>query len=253
MTQPKDARQDGDNRIYRWKDEDYVSVTTVLNVLNKPALVPWAAKMSAIYAVEHRYELACMYQDGKFKEAQKLIANARLQTVDDSSKVGDDAHCAISDYIEGRMAFYDVPHLEQFKAWEAAFRPKYLFSEATIYNRSHRYAGSFDILCHLNDENWLIDVKTGNNVYPETALQLAGYAHGEFIGKDGEELQLPTVERAGVLHVRPDFYNFIPMRIDNSEWACFIHCRAIHAWMYEAKNSVMLDSMKGKASDDVQP
>lgn len=247
MTQPADARQEGDYRIYRWKDNDYISVTTILNVLNKPALKAWAAKMSAIYAVDHRYELADMYRDSKFDEAKKLIAAAHRVRTEDAAQTGDDAHSAIADYIDGRAAFYDVPHLDQFKAWEAAFKPKYLYSEATIYNTLHRYAGSFDIVASINDENWMIDVKTGNNVYPETSLQLAAYAHGEFIGKAGEEIPMPPIDKAAVLHVRPTYYRFIPMRIDSSEWGAFIHCRALHAWLHVAKSSVMMEAMKGKA------
>ena len=71
------------------------------------------------------------------------------------------------------------------------------------------YAGTYDLLMMIDQELWLIDIKTGKRIdYPEYALQLAAYRWADSIILEGNPLQyeMPNVERTGILHLRPDTY-----------------------------------------------
>ena len=50
----------------------------------------------------------------------------------------------------------------------------------------------------------LIDLKTSNGVYGETAIQTAAYAKFEFyLDENGEERPMPKIERTFVAHITP--------------------------------------------------
>jgi len=58
-------------------------------------------------------------------------------------------------------------------------------------------------------ELWLIDIKTsGKGPYPEWGLQLAGYRWADYIVLENDPVlyPMPQIQRAGVLHLRPDLY-----------------------------------------------
>src|SRR5690348_5762134 len=94
-----------------------------------------------------------------------------------------------------------VPYMAGFQAFLDDFQPEYKAAEFTVYNREHRYAGTADAMAQIGDTLWLLDTKTGKDVYGEAALQLAAYRHAEFIGvaETGDELPMPKVDRCGVL------------------------------------------------------
>ena len=57
-----------------------------------------------------------------------------------------------------------------------------VYVEQTVYNDTHGYAGTVDLICRLNDDDnrlAVIDWKTGS-IRPSHAMQLAAYAHAEW-------------------------------------------------------------------------
>jgi len=234
-TQSKQRSNDGP-RTYAWPPQpphefEVLSVTSAMKSLNKPFLVGWAAKMTALCAVED-YEIIGKWLDkGDVRSAVDHLKGARYR---DSSSKGDRGtivHSAIEAYIAGKSVDVEgverqlkeknVPknmHKSTFKMIDGVMEflfdhePEIYWSEATIYNREHGFAGTADVIGKFpigrSRLPAVLDVKTSKDIYNETAMQLTAYARGEFVGlDDGTEAKLlPKGVRGPIKHgivVRP--------------------------------------------------
>lgn len=149
-----------------------------------------------------------------------------------------------------------------FVNWLADFRPVFLASEATIFNRREAYAGTLDCIVRIEIAPdvflvVIVDYKSGNYVYPEVGMQLASYGRGEFIGApDGiTELPLPAVDRGAVLHLRPKptktyprGYSFRWVSIDDAVYRKFLHAREIYEWLKATSKDVLGDEIEPLAA-----
>jgi hypothetical protein len=232
MTQPAQAKRGARGvRVYSWPpqpphDLEVVSVTSVLsNGLPKPFLAPWSAKMVAEFAVEKRtawLELA----DDDPRAAIDLLKRAPYRTTSTKADMGTIAHAAIEAYLdgkaltktqlEGKLREAKVPE----KSWRATsgyisgameflhnHEPEVLHSEATVYSRTHSYAGTTDLVARLrvggSQKVCVVDFKTAKSVYDENGLQLCAYARADFVGLgDGSEVALANVPIEDGLIVR---------------------------------------------------
>src|SRR3970282_1753202 len=92
-----------------------------------------------------------------------------------------------------------------------------------VCNLALGYAGTGDLIGKVDGKRWLVDIKTsqeGKGPYPETGLQLAGYAKAEFFGRPGDPVKhrLPPCTRFGVLHLSPAGYRLVEYRVDRETW-----------------------------------
>jgi hypothetical protein len=120
-------------------------------------------------------------------------------------------------------------YLAGFDRFLAGHTPGFLATEQTVYSRRYGYAGTFDLLATLPGRGLvLVDVKTGNRVYPEVCLQLAAYAAADFIGHpDGTEQPLPAIQAAAVLHLRPGGCQLLPVPIGRAVLEAFLSALAV--------------------------
>lgn len=229
--QPTQGRS---GRTYEWDGESYYSVTTILNVLNKPALPNWAAKSVAEFVTKNYPVVSNLIGNGQNAEAIDLMKGAPWRQRDKAANLGTMVHQVIDSLSHGTPLFVEddvVPYLASFNDWLDHFKPEILVSEGTIFNRQYDYAGTLDIIARIDGLNWLIDIKSGKGVYPEHALQIAAYAQGEFIGhKDGQEEPLPIIDKGAVLHLQKDGYHFIPVNIGKEVYDSFLYARELFRW-----------------------
>lgn len=235
-------------RIYEWDGEQYYSVTTILNVINKPALVTWAAKMAAQFAVENIGTINDLIGRGQGSAAADMIKGAPWRKRDKAADVGTLIHKVIECQISGETMKVPVEataQLQHFLTWMDRFKPQILVSEGTIFNREYNYAGTLDIIARIDGLNWLIDIKSGSGVYPEHALQVAAYSRGEFIGHfDGLEEPLPIIDKGAVLHIRPEGYHFIPVNIGKEVFDSFLYTRELFRWQDDLAHRAILPEVR---------
>ena len=159
----------------------YPSVTTILNVLDKPALISWKIDQHLETAFEMMENgIVANYLEGFIKDI-KLETELRL---DAAPKAGTDCHKMLEDYFKHGIIPSDdiskricdnVASVLKDKCgsqeWE---HEKYLI------NKEHGFAGCTD----LSSVEWTIDYKTkreaskfkpGKMAYPEHSRQLAAY------------------------------------------------------------------------------
>lgn len=233
MTAPKNATSTrSGSRKYIWPatGETFDSVTTILNSLPKHALKAWAAKMVATFAVDNQAFISEMDRDA----AIDWLKREPLRSTQKAANLGSAIHHAIEhDTVEPDE--HTAPYLEQWAAFNTAHRPVYEASELTVYNRTVGYAGTLDalIVSPKTGCRYIVDWKTGKGVYPESALQLAAYAHAQWADHgDNLETPLPAISRGLIVHLQPDHYTIHQVDIGGTDlWQTFRHLAAVHRWL----------------------
>ena len=107
-----------------------------------------------------------------------------------AGKEGTQVHEAAEELVEGRevswMDDYGRAKYSQL-VWEMilkfadfwkTYKPELISSEQFVWSDEHKFAGTADIVCKMNGEVWLIDIKTSNSIHKSYDLQLASYAKG---------------------------------------------------------------------------
>lgn len=160
--------------------EKVVGVTTVTNILAKPALIKWANNLGLQGIDSSRY-------------------------VDDKADIGTLAHNMVMCYLSGAKvdtADYSANQIEQaewacnsFFAWIKGHNIKLLESEKPLVSEVHKFGGKFDIYALLDDKRELIDLKTGSGIYDEHYTQVAG-GYGLLMTENGYEM-----ERVRILNI----------------------------------------------------
>ena len=67
--------------------------------------------------------------------------------------------------------------LMSFVGWYKDTQPEVLAVEITGFCEDLFYAGTIDIICRGKTGIWLIDLKTGQNIWPSYELQMGAYSH----------------------------------------------------------------------------
>ena len=259
---PANASSTGNKRLYTWRTgEKFWSVTTIIGGgLPKPALLPWGIKSVAEVAVAKRKTLMAMTSEcenggtctlgnwcASCDAAVRWLKSAPYQQRDKAADIGTRVHEAAEAYKLGKpMPEWpdDIkPFMGQYVQWLTAHEPVFEATEATVYNRSERYAGTLDAIVTLSDgKRLLIDYKSGKAVYPEVAIQLAAYRYAEFIGRpDGQEHPMPEVDGCAVLHLQAadGAPYFQEVKADRDVLATFLYAREIFRWQEETSKGVL--------------
>lgn len=176
------------------------SVTSLLRILDKPALLDWAARL-AKEGVEWR------------------------DVRDEAGERGHNAHRLVLDVLTGRQRrLSSLPeehraYGQAVMAWVASRNPRPLYTEKLVASVQHGYSGRLDLICDLDGGRPIVDYKTqtkwserdGKRLppYEENALQLDLYA-----GAAIESGYLPP-EYGLVVRLGPDGqYDETPFELD---------------------------------------
>ncbi len=162
-----------------------VGVTTVLGVLNKPALMTWPMYEAITYIREH----------AKKEPIEALLTNASkayLKKGDKGKDTGKEAHGFFEQFLlhKDKEKFnYDgaSPEAAQaitaFLRWYKENNPRIIGIEQIVYSKQNDYAGTFDCLLEIDGQTILCDWKTTNasktapkGIYSEYFLQLGAYS-----------------------------------------------------------------------------
>lgn len=164
-----DARrvQIGGKRFYAVGSALYPSITTVLSVVGKPALVAWAKRV-ALEAVRAHLAAYDTITAEQLEEALILAAGEPERQRDAAASRGSDRHAAIAEELSAGG--------DPYRIRDRLGIVRILATEYTLVSTRHGFAGTCDVVA-LDDAGRLVlvDWKTGG-VWPEHALQVGGYA-----------------------------------------------------------------------------
>ncbi|KKM97887.1 hypothetical protein LCGC14_1163590 [marine sediment metagenome] len=238
---------DGDNKVD--PKQRFESVTTITNVLDKPALIPWAEGMGiqAMYDVAKQW---CADNPGILDSIESQLPMFMVQSEgasrrkkEDAADIGTETHGIIESILDGGKP--DVPDvltqvIESFKAFWSQANLEIIDAEVMVYSAEHGYAGTIDFIAkNKTGQRWILDWKTSNGLYKETSLQLAAYGYadatmrlkpGEYIWKD---LRMMAV-RLG-----KDYPAFETKEVTNQAeaFAGFRACQGIRQWIKDMRST----------------
>lgn len=170
-----------DSRYYKIKDNYYPSITYILQYYPKgPIFEDWLKKVG--YAADF--------------------------IVKKASEEGTIVHALIEQYLnDDELKFFGKNHnpLYSIEVWKMflrfvefweKYKPKLINQEIIVYSDELKIAGTCDLICEINDQIWVIDYKSSNQLQTVYELQTAIYS------KCIEELYNIKPERYGILWLK---------------------------------------------------
>lgn len=220
--------------------EQAPSVTSILREgLGKPRITAAATRIAAEYADTNWAELTLLPSWNRID----LIRHAHDREWGKAADLGTSVHRAIECWIKGKPCEYvkEVdPYMTSFTKFLMEKRSCFLASELTVWSRKHNYAGTADALISLGNETWMVDWKTGKNLYPEVALQLSALSNADFIiHPDGTEEEMPVIDAVAAVHVRPRSWKFVPIGCPGENFQAFLAIRQLYRWSKETAPTVL--------------
>lgn len=202
---------------YYWKDgKPYVSVTKVLNVISKPALMYWYGKEVYIAMVKE----PSLSQEEALSKPYEASRGAASR--------GTTVHSIIEAYKNtGKVVEMNIPqfkgYIDAFNSWLANNKIEVVENEKTVFSDKYHYAGTLDMLAKVNGKLVIVDLKTSKDgeVYPEASLQVSAYRQA--LLEAGVE-----IEEAFILGVGENGkYNFRQAVLD---LPAFLHAQGLWVW-----------------------
>lgn len=137
-----------------------VGVTTVIDIISKPALIHWAWNLGI---------------DGKDYRKVK----------EEAADVGTVAHYLIKSFVKNETPELEEyapvivqqaqKSLEAYKKFAKIHKLKSILVETPLVSEKYRFGGTPDWFGECDKKLAMFDYKTGNRLYPEMKLQVAAY------------------------------------------------------------------------------
>lgn len=166
---------------YVWEEEnkEVPSVTTILKVINKPALINWAANTAVDY-ISDKILPGQSYDELQLMDIWNKAKKSHFDKKTDAADIGTFLHKWIEDYINGKKPGTPVnPELQlatlRFLKWVKEHDVKFLLSEQMIFSKKYCYSGLTDFICTMKGKLYIGDLKTSTGIYPEYMMQTAAY------------------------------------------------------------------------------
>lgn len=194
------------------------SVTTIIGVLDKPALLYWAAEQTADAAIDNQQTWQALLEESGREDAVKWLRDARFRrpkTRLSDTALGTVVHTMCEtyaltgtkptrDFVEQLIVDAGGPQvdveaevhtaglmLQQFDGWLHRAQPSYQATEVCVYNPTYGYAGQADAFLTIDGVRFIADYKSSRKArdsrgklktpYPESvALQLAAYRNADY-------------------------------------------------------------------------
>jgi hypothetical protein len=241
---------DPDKHKYTANGADVSSVTQVLKVIAKPALVFWSASMAANYVAEQVKPGIALDE----MEIQKLCDGAKKahrQKAQDSADLGGAAHRWFEDYFSGRKPARpvnaDLQNMtDAFLTFVGSHDIQPISLEQRLYSVDLKVAGTADLIAIIDGELTVADYKTTRSgIYPEALLQLGAYdllytEEQEFLGRKTQPITNHVIincNKDGNLYI----YN---SKATEQNKAAFVHALGLHNGLKLADTDKKLNTVK---------
>lgn len=225
------VQTDRRGRFYELEDgARYPSVTNILDIVGKPALITWAANQERDLVMRAAAQL---YEDVPLSPKMSRIAymnslktrlgaqRAHEKVLVRAGEIGSEAHALIEWNLRNELGQKQGPQPQigdkaslafaAYERWRAQIGLRPLMVEQTLWSRTHKYAGTMDLCADVKELGALavIDWKTGKAIYEESLLQNAAYVqaltemgHAEPGRVYGMIVRLPKTESDSGFEVR---------------------------------------------------
>lgn len=186
-----------DNRhIFTVNGKNIISVTACTGVINKPALIFWAANKGRDFLLEN---IETLIKSNSPDEIRELIIKASKEHTiikEKAADTGTKIHEWVNGFIKsqlGKSEQMSLPEKESevyngviaFLKWVDEHKIKFVSTEKKVYSRKYNYAGIMDCEAIIDKKDCVIDFKSSSGIYNEMRYQVAAYRYAaeEEIGR----------------------------------------------------------------------
>lgn len=233
---------DEENHLYFFDQKPLSGVTSVLNVIAKPALIAWASNENT----KTLKEKAIIDDKGNLIISPELLEEARTahaKRKDKAAKQGTDIHSKLENIIKKAInensglinghELNEEPQVSKFVDWALENKVKFFESEKKLYSPTYWLAGTCDFTCEIEGRRYVGDIKTTSGIYDLTPfMQIGAYrlmleemGEKEFVGgvivRLGKDGSFEVKER---LHA------------ENGDGQSFLHALVLYRAMEDFKN-----------------
>lgn len=231
-------RNHGRGHSYFLDECRVVGVTTACGNLPKNALVDWAGRVTAEYAVDNWEHLAEMPPSMRLN----ALTRARYTATSRAALRGTQIH-ALGERVSNGEEVDAGEHTAEVEAY-ARFLDRWavevIATETPLAHTAYQYAGTADAWVTFGQGPYagarvLLDIKTGRGVYDSTALQLTAYRNAEIWQPHGPESEepLPPCDAVAVAHILPDAVELLPVEADERQFRQFRYLLETTRWLDE--------------------
>lgn len=187
----KDFKFDEVEHVYTLDGKRMYGTTTILKCLAKPALLPWAVKLTTEWIRGNckKHDFGHPYYevtDADLDEAKKQHTKKK----EDAADWGSIVHRAIEVWIKSKEtpAKLEVKDkevevlpehkvaIDNFIKWAMDNKVEFIDSERCIYSEEWFTAGTVDFVCKMDGKLVIGDLKTSSGIWEEYWLQISAYA-----------------------------------------------------------------------------
>lgn len=221
------------NHTYRLDGKPVVGYSSIIGVLDKPAIPKWAAKTVAEYVAENPDAIEQLRTLGD-RAMVAALKEVPWKKRDDAGARGSTLHDYAERLLNGEEVDVDeelAPVVEHALAFLDDWQIEPLLIEQPVASREHWYAGTPDLIANYRRPDTgatgtgVFDWKSAKAIYPEISMQLNAYGHAEFYGLNGDERPLPACDSAFGVHIRADGYDVYEAKYGRDVFEEFVAIR----------------------------
>ena len=247
---PTPVRKDGPaGRFYEVQGRLLPSVTHILQVLAKPALINWAASQERVACLEAAADL---YLDlSKTPPMSRVSFLATLdgrigkqkshrRELEKAGEIGTQVHALIEWNLRQSLGQKVGPEprvvddaqwaFMAYQDWANGVNLKPLYIEQTVFSLTHGYAGTMDLLAEVNGVPTLVDFKTGKAVYAEAHLQNVAY-RAALADMGHQRAEAGLIVRLPKVQTDPTFETAPSPPVEDL-WPTFLAAKSLWAWWH---------------------
>lgn len=218
-------------------------VTTIIGVLDKPAIPKGAARSVAEYVSENLHQVNEIAENSGSNALVAMLKEVPWDRRDKAAGRGTTLHDIAEQLLtapDGVELDADDPLLpvaENALAFVEEWQIEPLAVERPCASRTHQYAGTFDLVARYTAPNGqsgigIFDWKSGKAIYPGAVWQMNAYGHSEFYN-DEDGAEVPTadlgIDSAFGVHLRDDDYDVHPLKYGPDVFEDFTKIRQVFA------------------------
>jgi predicted RecB family nuclease len=196
--------------IYQNKEGQRIpGTTTVINVLSKPNLVPWANRLG-LQGIDVKDFVDDKADIGTLVH-EMMFADLKEEKVDTS-------------YYTGQQIEIAQNSFKKYLDWKKKHTIVPLLLEKALVSEKHQYGGTIDNYCKLDSVYTLIDYKTSKAIWSEYYIQVSAYR--QLLKENGYKVKQVAILRVG--RSEDEGFEFQICSGLDKYFKVFKHCLAIY-------------------------
>ncbi len=201
---------DKDKHLYTVNGKPVYGVTSIVGIINKPALINWAINATTDYIIANKERLGEEFAS-VIKESKSASHNISVEARELGTRVHSFADRWFPDnkfeLVQELLKIDDEKERKAISAFIEFLKNNKIerqFGERKIYSKKYKYAGTVDFVGKINNELVVADYKTSSAIYPEYFLQTAAYAQAleEELKIKIKKTMIVRVSKTGRLEVK---------------------------------------------------